>query len=75
LSRAFGKSRTKRGTLSLATAHGEHVTTRRGTRSQCRRGFVENDQRNGNRVRPFEQTVNAGDGYLIYPDRTACRRG
>jgi LysR family transcriptional regulator, glycine cleavage system transcriptional activator len=31
---------------------------------------VENDLRKGNLVQPFEQTVDAGDGfYLIYPDR------
>jgi len=35
-----------------------------------RRGFVENDLRKGNLVQPFEQTIDAGDGfYLIYPDR------
>jgi LysR family glycine cleavage system transcriptional activator len=35
-----------------------------------RRGFVENDLRKGNLVQPFEQSVDAGDGfYLIYADR------
>jgi LysR family transcriptional regulator, glycine cleavage system transcriptional activator len=35
-----------------------------------RRGFVENDLRKGNLIKPFEHTVDAGDGfYLITPDR------
>lgn len=35
-----------------------------------RRGFVENDLGKGNLIKPFEHTVDAGDGfYLITPDR------
>jgi LysR family glycine cleavage system transcriptional activator len=35
-----------------------------------RQGFIESDLRKGNLVKPFGQTVDAGDGfYLITPDR------
>lgn len=35
-----------------------------------RRGFVEDDLRNGKLMQPFGHTVDIGDGfYLIYPDR------
>jgi DNA-binding transcriptional LysR family regulator len=35
-----------------------------------RHGFIEADLKKGNLVKPFESTLEAGDGfYLIYQDR------